>query len=295
MPTQQNTGGRARAGAPDARAYWRDQMEAAMAMMEVCRTLPVQDCLEPLEDLRAAAAAAGVRLEFSQTPLAPGLARIFRLRAGLVPRLLAAAEEMSRRGWILRIEDGYRSTAMQRALVHIPAIFDAIYRKTVWELGGGAPDPELMLRRVTALVATRPKIGTHMSGSAVDISVLQMDTGAEVDRGGPYLEMSELTPMASPFAGAAARRNRQAITDIMDRHGFAAYPFEFWHYSQGDVYEVYLRGGASGQAPARYGAVDWDSHRGAVAPVAEPDAPLHSMPDIQDEIRRAMRRANPRN
>lgn len=294
MPTQQNTGSEARAGAPDARAYWRDQMESAMAMMEVCRTLPVQDCLEPLEDLRGAASAAGVRLEFSPTPLAPGLARIFRLRAGLAPRLLAAAEEMNRRGWVLRIEDGYRSTAMQRALVHIPGIFDAIYRKTVWELGGGAPDPDLMLRRVTALVATRPKIGTHMSGSALDISVLQADTGMEVDRGGPYLEMSELTPMASPFAGAAARRNREAITEIMDRHGFVAYPFEFWHYSQGDVYEVYLRGRAAARTPARYGAVDWDSRSGAVAPVADPDALLHRMSDIQDEIRRAMRRANTR-
>ncbi len=291
MQTQQDTGGAARAGARDARAYWREQMEAAAAMMEVCQGLPVRECLEPLRDLRAAADDAGVRVDFSGTPLSPGMARIFRLRAGLAPRLLAAAQEMCRRGWVLRIEDGYRSVAMQRSLVHIPAIFDAIYRKTVWELGGQTPDAGLMLRRVTALVATRPKIGTHMSGSALDISVLRADTGAEVDRGGPYLEMSELTPMASPFVDAAARRNREAITEIMGRHGFLAYPYEFWHYSQGDVYDLYLNGRRDGQTPARYGAVDWDGRSDAVTPVAHPGELLHRPEDIQAEIRRAIQNA----
>jgi D-alanyl-D-alanine dipeptidase len=277
------------------RVFWRDQMEAAMAMMEVCRIMPVQDCLEPLEDLQAAAVAGGVRMDFSKTPFTSGVARVFWLRAGLVPRLLAAAEEMNRRGWILRIEDGYRSMDMQRAIIHIPSVFDAIYRKTVWELDGSVPDAEMMLRRVTALVATRPKFGTHMSGSALDISVLVADTGEILDRGAPYLEMSELTPMASPFVSAAAQRNRQAITDIMAGHGFVAYPFEFWHYSQGDVYEIYLQDDISAPPPARYGAVNWDSHKGTVTPIAEPDALLHDMSTIRNEINNAIQRADSRN
>ena len=48
------------------------------------------------------------------------------------------------------------------------------------------------------LVAQIPKTGTHMSESAIDISVLDRTTGAEVNRGKPYLELSELTPLNSP-------------------------------------------------------------------------------------------------
>ena len=61
------------------RVYWRDQMEAAAAMMEACRIMPVRDCLEPLEDLQAAAVAGGVRMDFSDAVYI-GWQRVFRLR-----------------------------------------------------------------------------------------------------------------------------------------------------------------------------------------------------------------------
>ncbi|RYF73986.1 MAG: hypothetical protein EOO39_09405, partial [Cytophagaceae bacterium] len=84
--------------------------------------------------------------------------------------------------------------------------------------------------RKLSLSATTAKTGTHVSGSAIDISVYSLEDGSEIDRGGPYLEMSELTPMKSPFVLESSLRNRQEITDVMAQHGFVAYPFEFWHY-----------------------------------------------------------------
>ena len=135
-------------------------------------------------------------------------------------------------------------------------VFDAVLKSVMWELGGQRPTPEFMFRRCSALVASVPKFGTHMSGSAIDISVMHLDDPSrEVDRGAPYLEMSALTPMGSPFVSDAARRNRQEITALMRRHGFVDYPWEFWHYSSGDAYEQVLR--KTGR-PAIYGAVQWD-------------------------------------
>ena len=90
------------------------------------------------------------------------------------------------------------------------------------------PPVDLLYRRLGSLVANAPKVGTHMSGSARDISVLRRDTGEEVDRGGPYPEMSECTPLASPFVAEHARQHRQEITALhpvkRERAGLGAGP-----------------------------------------------------------------------
>lgn len=269
------------------RAYWAEQLEAARDFMLRAARQPVAECGEPLVDLPKAARDAGVRVTFSDRPHVLGLPRLPSLRTGLVPGFLAAAEALNRRGWILHVEDGYRTREMQRHLGRHPAVFDAILRTLRWELDGELPTPDFFLRRSMALVALRPKVGTHMSASAIDLSVFRADDGREVDRGAPYLEMSELTPMDSPFVSPEARRNRREITAVMREHGFFEYPYEFWHYNGGDVYEAVLRGSP---APARYGAVDWDPVDGRVTPTADPEEPLNSAADMGTEIERALQR-----
>jgi zinc D-Ala-D-Ala dipeptidase len=151
-----------------------------------------------------------------------------------------------------------------------------------WEMGGEMPGGELFRRRLAALIAMSPKVGTHCSGSAVDLSVVRLEDGTEIDRGAPYLEISEKTPLGSPFVTEEARRNRAEITALMARHGFRTYRFEFWHYNKGDAYDAYLSG--SGR-PARYGPVDLDPASGAVTAIADPAAPLNSEEEIGARIR----------
>ena len=176
---------------------------------------------------------------------------------------------------------------MQKALTIAPYVLDVILRRVMWELDGKTPDADLLFRRQTALTATIPKIGTHMSGSAIDISVLRRDDGREFDRGGPYIELSELTPMASPFVSPAARQNRAEITALMERHGLVHYPWEFWHYSGGDAYTELLT--KSGR-PGRYGAVDFEPASGAMVPVPDPKTPLHSPAEIRKNLELALAR-----
>jgi D-alanyl-D-alanine dipeptidase len=269
------------------RTFWAEQMEAAFRFMEEVAAWPVEECGEPLTSLREAAEEAHVETHFSETKLGGRFERVFRLRRGLIPDFVAVARAMNDRGWALKVEDGYRDRTMQRWLGEAPGVFDVILRRVVWELGGRPPTPDFMHRRLTALVATRPRIGTHMSGSALDISVLRRDDGAEVFRGGPYLEMSDLTPLESPFLDAQARRNRRDITDLMRRHGFMAYPYEFWHYSKGDAYaEMLARSGR----PGRYAAVDADLATGRVTAIADPLTPLHRLDEVRANIEAALRR-----
>ena len=268
------------------RRYWSDEMDAAYRFMLAIRDHPVAESGEPLSRLPDAAAAAGVKVYFSPLPHVRGLPRLFFLRAGLVADFLAAAAEMNGRGWALRVEDAYRTREMQKYNALRPEVFPAVLAKTRWELGGAMPDLELFRRRLAAMIAMSPKVGTHCSGSAVDVSVLTLDGRAEVDRGAPYLEISELTPMGSPFVSSEAAANRVEITAIMARHGFRTYPYEFWHYNKGDAYDEHLAG--SGR-PARYGPVDLDAATCAVAAVPDPAAPLNSEEELGARIAEAMR------
>ena len=113
---------------------------------------PVAECGEPLRDLRAAARDAGIQVEFAEQKHVRGLDRIFRLRSGLIDGFLSAATEMNRRGWLMRVEDGFRTREMQKFLAREPSVFDAILRSVIWELDSRMPSPEFFLRRSMALV-----------------------------------------------------------------------------------------------------------------------------------------------
>jgi zinc D-Ala-D-Ala dipeptidase len=269
------------------RAYWTEQLELAHDFMQQVLAVPVEECGEKMLDLRRAVQERGVRVEFSAKKHALGLDRIYRLRAGLVEGFLAACAEMNARGWVMKVEDGFRSRQMQKHVGRQPSVFDAILKTLIWELDGQKPSPEFFLRRSLALVALRPKTGTHMSGSAIDISVFDAATGLEVERGAPYLEMSHLTPMLSPFVSASAQKNRVEITAIMRRHGLVEYPYEFWHYNGGDVYESLLLNTGK---PARYGAIDWNPADDSVRPIPNSEEPLNSPEEIRAEIDHALRR-----
>ena len=223
------------------RNYWTSQLDEAHAFMMRAMDCPVAECGERLVSLVDTAREAGVEVAFSERPHVHDLPRLFFLREGQIAGFLDAARRLNRRGWVMRVEDGYRSQTMQKDIGLMPFLFDVILRKVVWELDGRTPEPAFLFRRLLTLVAQMPKTAPHMSGAAIDLSVLDRTTGVEVDRGGPYLEMSERTPMDSPFVSPLARRNRQEITAIMRESGFVEYPYEFWHYGSGEVFDEGVR------------------------------------------------------
>ncbi len=270
------------------RDYWAQQMQLGYDLIQIVLPFEVRECGEGFASIPDAAEAAGVEMWFSDSKIAGDLDRVFFIREGLVNQLTAIGHEMNDRGWILKIEDGYRSMEMQSQLVRKPELFDAILRKCIWENGGELPRAELVFRRAIVLIANIPKIGTHMSGSAVDISVFRRDDGSEVWRGNPYLEMSERTPMRSPFIAADDLRNRLDITAMMEARGFIHFPYEFWHYNQGDAMGHIL---SKQSAPARYGPVHWDPKTNEVTPYEDPISPLNPMDVIEKEIAAAIERA----
>lgn len=271
------------------RAYWAEQMQLGYDLVQIVLPFEVSECGEGFASIPDRAEAAGVEMMFSDSKIASELDRVFFIRQGLVDDLITIGRDMNERGWILKIEDGYRSMEMQSQLVRKPDVFDAILKKCIWENGGQLPDVEMVFRRAIVLIANIPKIGTHMSGSAVDISVFRRDDGSEVSRGNPYLEMSERTPMRSPFIEADDLQNRLDITAMMEAHGFIHFPYEFWHYNKNDAMGHIL---SNQPAPARYGPVHWDPSTNQVTPYDDPLSPLNPLHVIEKEVAAAMQRVD---
>lgn len=270
------------------RAYWTEQMELGFQLVRRIMEFPVRECGEGFASIPDAARAAGVEMLFSDTKIAGGLDRVYFMRESLVKDVIAVGRAMNERGWILKIEDGFRSLQMQGELVRKPDLFDSILQKCIWEFGGEIPPVETVFRRATVLVANIPKVGTHMSGSAIDISVFRRNDGTEVWRGNPYLHMSERTPMRSPFIEPEALENRLAITAMLEAQGLMHYEFEFWHYNSGDALGHIYTGRSE---PGRFGPVDWDPKTNRVTAVPNPLDPLNPLPALQREIAAAMERA----
>lgn len=270
------------------RAYWAEQMEQGYEVVQQILKHPVEECGEGFASLPDAAKSAGIEMLFSESKIAGDLERIFFMRESLVEVVMGIGKTMNDRGWILKIEDAFRSLEMQGQLVRKPELFDAILQKCIWELGGHIPPVELVFRRAIVLIANIPKIGTHMSGSAIDVSVFRREDGSEVWRGNHYLEMSERTPMRSPFVEPEALKNRLEITSILESAGLVHFPFEFWHFNKDDALGHYL---TRNPAPARFGPINWDPKTNRVTAVEDPLTPLNPLPVIGQEIEAALQRA----
>jgi len=262
-------------------------MDRGYELLLAMAAYDVRESGEGLESIPDAAVDAGVEMVFSDTKLAGEMDRIYSIRKGLIPDLMKIGREMNDRGWVLKIEDGFRTREMQTRLGRAEAIFDAIVGMCRWECGSDVPPLDLLERRTTSLVANYPNKGTHMMGAAVDISVLRRADGCEVWRGKPYLHMSELTPMESPFVTPEELQNRREITAVMERHGLLHYPGEFWHYNKGDAaYHVLAKTGQ----PATYGPVHWDPESGEVTPFDDLSSPLTPPEMMAENLRAALER-----
>ena len=282
-----NAGPTARPDETARRQFWREHMDRSYELVRAMATYEIRESGEALGSIRDAATTAGIEILFSETKIAGHLDRIYFIRESLLPDLVKIGREMNERGWILKIEDGFRTLEMQTELGRSPAVFDTIVRICRWECGGELPPPDLFDRRSTCLVANYPTGGTHLMGAAVDISVLSRDDGSEVWRGAPYIHMSEITPMDCPFITDEERRNRREITEIMERQGFMHYPGEFWHYNKGDAgYNILA---ATGK-PARYGPIHWDPKTGAVTAFEDLTSPLTPPDQMAANVRAAIER-----
>jgi D-alanyl-D-alanine dipeptidase len=72
---------------------------------------------------------------------------------------------------------------------------------------------------------------SHSRGSTVDLTLLDMKTGKEVDMGTPFDYFDELSHPDNRDVTDEQYRNRMLLQQVMVRNGFAPYECEWWHFT----------------------------------------------------------------
>jgi D-alanyl-D-alanine dipeptidase len=71
---------------------------------------------------------------------------------------------------------------------------------------------------------------SHSRGSAIDLTLYHLDTGALVSMGGSFDFMDERSHHAAKGVTGMEAQNRGRLRSIMENSGFEPYSFEWWHY-----------------------------------------------------------------
>ena len=78
------------------------------------------------------------------------------------------------------------------------------------------------------------KKSSHSRGSTVDLTLLDMKTGKEVDMGSPFDFFGEISHPDYQGITEEQRENRMILRNAMVRHGFIPFECEWWHFTLKD-------------------------------------------------------------
>ena len=136
--------------------------------------------------------------------------------------LKAVSNEMLVRGYRLKIFDAYRPVAAVKHFI-LWGIEDEDIRMKPYFY------PEIDKQDTFAL-GYIAKQSSHSRGSAIDLTLLDMYTGKEVDMGGPFDLFSQRSHPDYRGITDEQYENRMILQKAMVRNGFVPYECEWWHF-----------------------------------------------------------------
>lgn len=132
-------------------------------------------------------------------------------------------EELKQEGYCLKIFDAYRpQRAVNQFISWAKQPGDTLKKQQFYP---DVPKNELFER---GYISSR---SGHSRGSTIDLSIVDANTGEEVDMGSPYDFFGSISHHDTSMISNDQRKNRQLLKTVMRKHGFAAYPQEWWHYT----------------------------------------------------------------
>lgn len=136
--------------------------------------------------------------------------------------LKAVSNEMLVRGYRLKIFDAYRPVKAVKHFI-LWGIEDEDIRMKPYFY------PEISKQDTFAL-GYIAKQSSHSRGSAIDLSLLDMSTGKELDMGSPFDLFSERSHPDYRGITDEQYENRMILQQTMVRNGFLPYECEWWHF-----------------------------------------------------------------
>lgn len=155
------------------------------------------------------------------------------LRRDAAEGLRRAAAELKKKGYGLLIWDAYRPAGAMKDIRR-------------WSR---TPDNRMQARfypRITKKGIYDGKyigdMSEHSWGIAVDITLVHLRSGKEVDMGGHHDLLDPSSATDSPLVTEAQRRNRHLLRQAMENAGFRNYSKEWWHYFLRDSQPWFIYG-----------------------------------------------------
>ena len=140
--------------------------------------------------------------------------------------LKSVSNELFVQGYRLKIFDAYRPACAVRQFI-LWGIEDQDIRMKPY-FYPGLEKQELFAKGYIA------KQSSHSRGSAVDLTLLDMKTGKELDMGSPFDLFGELSHPDNRTVTEAQYENRMTLRNSMMRNGFSPIDCEWWHFSLSD-------------------------------------------------------------
>lgn len=126
------------------------------------------------------------------------------LRKATAQALVAAQKDFVARGYSLKLFDCYRPLSVQ---------------KKMWKILPG-----------THYVANPAKGSKHNRGAAVDLTLVEIATGKEVDMGTPFDTFSPKAHHSYTDLPKEVLVHRQLLKEVLGKHNFKPIFSEWWHY-----------------------------------------------------------------
>ena len=140
--------------------------------------------------------------------------------------LLSVHNEMMVKGYRLKIYDTYRPVT---AVKHF--MFWGIEDQDLRMKPYFYPELEKQELFKKGYIAKR---SSHSRGSTVDLTLLDMKTGKDVDMGGPFDYFGELSHPDYRGITDEQYENRMTLRDSMLKNGFLPIDCEWWHFTLAD-------------------------------------------------------------
>ena len=140
----------------------------------------------------------------------------------LTKEAAAVSNEMIVMGYRLKVFDAYRPVCAVRHFV-----FWGIEDQDVRMKPYFYPDLDKQSLFVDGYIA---KNSSHSRGSAIDLTLLDMRTGKELDMGSPFDLFSEVSHPDYNGITPEQYENRMLLQNVMVRNGFCPLDCEWWHF-----------------------------------------------------------------
>lgn len=240
------------------RKYIPDDLIEAMEFDQSYFLIPLSDNGEKLVDIRKMVDDNHLLAVFNDTLSATNQTRLYYLRKSVARALAKAIIDFNKQGLIPRFEYMYRrfedqAAGFRRSVATMAQKYPMLDHATITQLAG-------------VFVAAYPNTSAHLSGAAVDMTILDADK-KPLDMGCPYIHPGPESKTDSMLVSKQARINRQVLKKTMTKHGFVNYPYEYWHYSLGDK----IAARVLGLPTAKYGPIAYDPSSGLTQLILDGD------------------------